>query len=73
MFILCRPTKNEPRKRTKGLNAPWDPAARKVAALSLRSFFRQNRHLQLLRLQVKGICKHESNTRIAKTKSFALG
>ena len=22
MFILCHPTKNEPRKRTKGLNAP---------------------------------------------------
>ena len=26
VFILCHPTKNEPRKRTKGSNTPWHPA-----------------------------------------------
>ena len=28
MFILCHPTKNEPRKRTKGSNTLWKPAVR---------------------------------------------
>ena len=28
VFILCHPTKNEPRKRTKGSNTLWKPAVR---------------------------------------------
>jgi hypothetical protein len=28
VFILCRAAKNEPRKRAKGPNALWKPAAR---------------------------------------------
>ena len=49
MFILSRPRKNEPRKRTKGSNTLWKPATRKVVPLSLHSFFRESKHLQLLR------------------------
>jgi len=43
----------------------------KVAALSLCSSFRESKHLQLLRLQVKETCKHESRTQ-AKKQIFLL-
>ena len=68
MFILSRPRKNEPRKRTKGSNTPSNPRARKIVPLSLHSFFRESKHLQLLRLQVKETCKHGSNTQVKQQK-----
>jgi hypothetical protein len=51
MFILCHPTKNEPRKRTKGSNTPWHPA--KLFALAYLPLVvakwraMQNKHLCL--------------------------
>ena len=70
-FILFHPRKNEPRKRTKGLNALWKPETRKVVPLSLHSFFREGKQLQPLRLQVKETCKHERRTQ-AKKQKFLL-
>jgi hypothetical protein len=55
MFILCHPTKNEPRKRTKGVPL-GTPTARKrrfvISALpkwALRSYLREWLHIQILR------------------------
>ena len=43
MFILSRPRKNEPRKRTKGPKVPWNPAARKGrGAVALLIFSRSD-------------------------------
>jgi hypothetical protein len=56
------------KKGTKGPNALWKPRARKVVPLSLHSFFRESKHLQLLRLQVKETCKHERRTQVKQQK-----
>jgi hypothetical protein len=56
------------KKGTKGPNALWKPRARKVVPLSLHSFFRESKHLQLLRLQVKETCKHERRTQAKQKK-----
>ncbi|MBE6660207.1 MAG: hypothetical protein E7605_02255 [Ruminococcaceae bacterium] len=56
------------KKGTKGPNALKKPATRKVVPLSLHSFFRESKHLQPLRLQVKKTCKHESNTQAQKQR-----
>jgi len=56
------------KKDAKGPNALWKPATRKVVPLSLHSFFRESKHLQLLRLQVKETCKHERRTQAKKQK-----
>jgi hypothetical protein len=60
------------KKGTKGPNALWKPRARKVVPLSLHSFFRESKHLQLLRLQVKETCKHERRTQHAVAKAFTF-
>ena len=69
MPILCRAAKNRRRKGTKGSNTPWNPVARKVVPLSLHSFFRESKHLQLLRAWLKeshahGSCTHAKQQKI---------
>ena len=44
------------------------PQRANVAALSLRSYLRESKHLQLLRLQVKETCKHERGTQAQKQR-----
>ena len=51
---------------------PLETRSAKTVPLSLHSFFRESRHLQLLRLQVKETCKHGSGTRRAFVKTFRL-
>jgi hypothetical protein len=50
------------KKGTKGPNALWKPATRKVVPLSLHSFFRESEHLQLLRWRFKEKRQHERRT-----------
>jgi hypothetical protein len=56
------------KKGTKGPNALWKPATRKVVSLSLHSFFREGEHLQLLRARLKESRTHESNTQAQKQR-----
>jgi len=64
---LVRPKKWR-KKGAKGPGALWKPATRKVVPLSLHSFFREGKHFQLLRLQVKETCKHGSSTQAQKKR-----
>jgi hypothetical protein len=54
--------RNGQRKSAKGPNALWIPATRKVVSLSLHSFFRESKHLQLLRWRFKEKRQHERRT-----------
>ena len=73
MFILSRPRKNEPRKRTKGFNTPWHPAMR-LCRRAKRAARRKSERLQILRARLKESRTHGSCTDVAfaKDDSFCL-
>ena len=68
------PQRNGERKGTQGPNALGKPATRKVVPLSLHSFFRESKHLQLLRARLKESRTHGScsDFAFAKDVSFCL-
>ena len=66
------PQRNGERKSAKGPNALWKPAARKVVPLSLHSFFRESKHLQLLRRRFKEKRRHGRRTQRAKANALTI-
>jgi hypothetical protein len=55
----------------KGLMPLRNPQREKVVTLPLHSSFHENKHFQILRLQVKETCKHLSITQAAFLNIFA--
>ena len=55
--------------RAKGPNALWIPATRKAVPLSLHSFFREGKRLQLLRVRLKESRTHGSCSDVAFVKA----
>jgi hypothetical protein len=70
MFILCHAAKNEPRKRAKGSNTPWDPAAQK--RLHSNHIFAKCCRFRFCVGVLMGKRQHGRRTQQAKTRVFAI-
>ena len=66
MFILCHPTKNEPRKRTKGPNALWKPATRKPFRYRVTHFFAKTSSFRFCVCKLKKL----ANTGVSRNALF---